>query len=120
MDTGEGSPVHSNRFYFETGWFELPSFPDLVRATWEKLAAMVKGRDIVDWWNFMSSGLRQFLRGWSRNLGKESRVKKDNLLALIKEVDLQADSIGLDDEEWAYRYHLEEQLTQIFRLEEEY
>ena len=88
MDTGEGSPVHSNHFYFETGWFELPNFSDLLLTSWERLAAAVKGRDIIDWWNFMSGGLRQFLRGWSRNLGKESRAKKDSLLALIKEVDL--------------------------------
>ena len=120
MDTGEGSLIRSNRFFFETGWFELPDFCDLVLATWAKLASRFNGRDVIDWWTSMSGGLRQVLRGWSRNLGKESRIKKDNLLAQIKNLDLQADSAGLDDEAWAFRYHLEEQLLQLFKLEEEH
>ena len=33
MDTGEGSPIRSNRFFFETGWLELPDFDELVRAS---------------------------------------------------------------------------------------
>ena len=29
LDTGEGSPIRSNHFYFETGWLALPGFDDL-------------------------------------------------------------------------------------------
>ena len=65
-------------------------------------------------------GTRQKLRGWSRNLGKDSRQKKERLLTAIQELDKKGDSTGLDDDEWAYRYHLEDQLLQIYRLEEEY
>ena len=68
----------------------------------------------------MSRGLRQTLHGWSRNLGKEARLKKDNLLTLIKNIDAHADSAGLDDDEWAYRYHLEEKFLQLYKVEEEY
>ena len=106
MDTGEGSPTRSNRFFFESGWFEIPGFQDLMLAAWGKLANTVGGR--------------QTLRGWSHNLGKEARLKKDNLLNLIKNIDAQADSSGLDDDEWAYRYHLEEHLLQLYKVEEEY
>ena len=60
MDTGEGSLIYNNRFFFETGWFELPDFCDL--ATWAKLAARFNGRDGIDWWNYLSGGLRQVLR----------------------------------------------------------
>ena len=60
------------------------------------------------------------LRGWSRNLGKDTRQKKESLLAAIQEIDTKADSTGIEDEEWAFRYHLEDQLLQIYILEEEY
>ena len=68
----------------------------------------------------MSGGLRQFLRGWGRNIGKDSRDKKMALLAQIKHIDETADSYDIDEEAWAYRYYLEDQLLQIIRMEEEY
>ncbi|KAK1693140.1 hypothetical protein QYE76_009837 [Lolium multiflorum] len=62
LDTGEGTPVRSNRFFFETGWLEMQGFPDMVLAQWELLSSRVRGRDIIDWWVFMSAGLRQHLK----------------------------------------------------------
>ena len=82
--------------------------------------AEAAGRDIVDWWNHMSIGLRQFLQGWSCNMGKEDKVRKHSLVTQIADLDNKADSVGLDEEEWVFRYHLEDQLLQIYRLEEEY
>jgi exonuclease III len=58
FDTGEGFPVRSNRFFFESSWFERPDFVPLVQFTWARLLSKVGGRDIIDWWSFMSSGLR--------------------------------------------------------------
>jgi hypothetical protein len=80
----------------------------------------VGGRDIIDWWNFMSTGLRQHLRGWSHNLGRDSKEAKATLLQQVSQLDLQADAAGLDEEGWAQRYHLEEQLLHLYRLEEEH
>jgi hypothetical protein len=120
FDTGEGLPVHSNRFFFESSWLERNDFHPLVQATWEDLSRKVRGRDIVDWWNFMSTGLRQHLRGWSHNLGRDSKEDKANLLAQISQLDLQADAAGLDEEGWAARYHLEEQPLHLIRVEEEH
>ena len=68
----------------------------------------------------MSVGLRQFPRGWSCNLGKEAKRAKVALVAQITELDGKADSTGLDEEEWVFRYHLEDQLLQIYRMVEEY
>ena len=48
------------------------------------------------------------------------RNKKTNLLTLIQNLDLKADSTGLEDDKWAYIYQLEEQILHLYRLEEEY
>jgi mannosylglycoprotein endo-beta-mannosidase len=40
--------------------------------------------------------------------------------AQINALDSQVDVVGLDEEEWAFRYHLEDELMNILRGEEEY
>jgi hypothetical protein len=42
------------------------------------------------------------------------------LLAQIEQLDARTDSMGLEEEEWAQRYFLEDPLLQIVREEEEY
>jgi hypothetical protein len=87
---------------------------------WIDLASRARGRDIIDWWHYMSSGLRQYLRGWSRNQGAATRREKSALLAQIEHLDARADSLGLEEEEWAEQYTLEDQLLHIVREEEDY
>jgi hypothetical protein len=60
------------------------------------------------------------LKGWSANLGKESKVAKAKLLARIQELDYMANGAGLDEDGWTLRYHLEGQMMEILSLEEEY
>jgi hypothetical protein len=63
---------------------------------------------------------RQFLKGWGTNLGKEKRDRKAGLLAQVEALDAVPDSSGLDEEGWAFRYHLEDQVVLLDSLEEEY
>ncbi|XP_071683742.1 uncharacterized protein [Lolium perenne] len=120
LDTGQDIQCFSNRFFFESRWMELPNFLDMFAAIWGELAAMARGRDVLDWWSFMSGGVRRKLKGWNANRKVEANVAKLALLQQIKGLDEKADSVGLDGEEWAFRYHLEEQILAIFRDEEEY
>ncbi|KAK1660778.1 hypothetical protein QYE76_048937 [Lolium multiflorum] len=62
----------------------------------------------------------KFLKGWGANLGKEKRDFRAELLRRVGELDSIADSTGLDDEGWALRYHLEDQLVHMDEVEEEY
>jgi hypothetical protein len=68
----------------------------------------------------MSGRVRKKLKGWNANRKVEASAAKAVLLQQIKDLDEKADSRGLDDEEWAFRYHLEDQILAIFRDEEEY
>jgi hypothetical protein len=54
------------------------------------------------------------------NLGKHTRVAKANLLAKIQELDSVANGLGLDEDGWALRYHLEAQMMEMLSAEEEY
>jgi hypothetical protein len=59
FDSGEGNPPRSNKFFFESSWLQLSGFQESVETVWVSLANRVGGRDILDWWSFMSGGLRQ-------------------------------------------------------------
>jgi hypothetical protein len=60
------------------------------------------------------------LKGWGANLGKEKRDYKANLLAQVAALDRTANSTRLDEEGWALRYFLEDQLVGLDRVDEEY
>jgi hypothetical protein len=49
-----------------------------------------------------------------------SRELKAQILAQINDLDSRADSSGLDEEDWAFRYYLEYELMNILSVEEEY
>lgn len=68
----------------------------------------------------MAHNSRQFLKGWGANLGKEKRDFRENLLLQVSELDRVADTTGLDEDGWALRYHLEDQLSALDRADEEY
>jgi hypothetical protein len=53
-------------------------------------------------------------------MGKQARETKAQILAQLQTLDTQADASGLDEEEWAFRYHLEDELMNILSGEEEY
>ena len=48
FNSSEGALVHSNWFFFKTGWFEVEGFLELVHAKWHFLASVAGGRDIID------------------------------------------------------------------------
>ena len=116
-----------SRFFFEKCWFEQPGFPELVSETWrsiERQGLAPRGGnahvDPIATWHRLAAGLRQFLKGWGANLGREERDRKADLLSQIQRLDAQADSAGLNEEGWALRYFLEEQLTHLAKVEEAY
>jgi hypothetical protein len=47
-------------------------------------------------------------------------MQKLHLLDQIKQLDEEADTAGLEEDGWAFRYYLEDHLLSIYRIEEEY
>ena len=71
----------------------------MVVATWmANLHKPLRLRDPIDLWNHLSSSLRQHLKGWGANLGREARVEKESLLSQVCALDLSADTQGLDED----------------------
>jgi hypothetical protein len=121
LDSGECGLMRPPRFFFQTWWFRVAGFDELLRG---KIEFCIHGkgphRCSIELWQCISRSLRQFLKGWGANLGKEKRDFRAELLRKVGELDSIADSTGLDEEGWALRYHLEDQLVHLDEVEEEY
>ncbi|KAK1694372.1 hypothetical protein QYE76_011069 [Lolium multiflorum] len=121
LDSGEETPRRQPRFFFQTWWFGVRGFQELMTG---KLGGYLKllglDRGSIDVWHRVARNSRQFLKGWGANLGKEKRLFKEGLLAQVADLDRRADSSGLDEDDWALRYFLEDQLITLDRLDEEY
>jgi mannosylglycoprotein endo-beta-mannosidase len=76
--------------------------------------------DAIGFWHHQIGLLRRYLKGWGANLRRDLRFEKDSILQQIQELDFVADGIGLNDEGWMRRYHLEETLVNLYQKEEDY
>jgi hypothetical protein len=121
LSSGEDTPTRQSRFFFQSWWLQVPGFGDsLAGKLSDFLSNYGPHRGSIDLWQFAARHARTFLKGWGANLGKERREFKASLLAQVADLDKLADQSGLDEEGWALRYHLEDQLVWLDKVEEEY
>lgn len=121
LDSGMLLPSPPRLFKFEASWLLVEGFIPLVSGKILELFLFThRSFGPLDDWNFYSSNLRGFFRGWGRNHVASSLREKDRLLSCIKELDSTADLNGLDEAGWAHRYELENALLDIHRQEEVY
>jgi hypothetical protein len=120
LSIGEEERPCNTRFFFQTWWFEVPGFGELLRV--KLLSFLSQGgphTDSIDGWQWVARNSRQFLKGWGANLGSERKAVRANLLRQVENLDKLADDTDLAEEGWAVRYHLEDQLLQFDKIDEE-
>ncbi|XP_071678261.1 uncharacterized protein [Lolium perenne] len=97
--SGEDTLVRQSRFFFQTWWFGVPGFGDLLG---EKVRCFIFDRGphrcAVEMWQYTSRNSHQFLKGWGANLGREKRDFRSNLLRQVEDLDRVPDTNGLDEE----------------------
>jgi hypothetical protein len=81
LDDGSMGIKRQARFFFQTWWFGVAGFEDMLK---QKMVGLMFGggpqRCSIDMWFCMARGLRKFLKGWGANLGKERREVRQGLL----------------------------------------
>jgi hypothetical protein len=109
LDDGSLGIKRQARLFFQTWWFGVAGFEDMLK---QKMVGLLAGggphRCSIDRWYCIARGLRKFLKGWGANLGKERREFRQGLLQQVAALDATADATGLDEEGWDLRYHLED------------
>jgi len=68
----------------------------------------------------ISSKLRRAMKGWGANCDCARRKHKQEILLEIKILDGKSDLMQLSEEEWKRRYELENELQEIYVVEELY
>jgi hypothetical protein len=113
-----GSKAHRGnaaRFLFELYWFEQEGFYDLVVHEW---AAGPIGKTPIETWQNKIRHLRNFLRGWAKNLSGKYKKEKERLLMLIDFLDIKAETCPLTERERLDLKQANDQLNKIRRDEE--
>jgi hypothetical protein len=63
LSSGEEWRKPSSRFFFGKSWFEHTEFGEMVELKWQELERLGDPfHDPIDAWNFVSTGVRKFLK----------------------------------------------------------
>jgi hypothetical protein len=102
-------------FKFELGWLLKEGFFNVVSKVWREGS---RGTTSVQRWQNKIRRLRQFLRGWAKNMNGAYKKEKHELLRMAEELDKKAESQLLSQREWDSKQSIHERLNQLLREEE--
>jgi hypothetical protein len=102
-------------FKFELSWFLQKDFFETVARIWNSVDY---GSTPMKKWQNKIRRLRQYLRGWAKNVNGNFRREKDELFRLAGELDLKVESQILSQQEIDLKQSLKERIAQLLREEE--
>jgi hypothetical protein len=96
----------------------IPEFKVVVFCNIAEIFFFHKYRSDLDMWQIVTAQLRRFLRGYGANIRWYHRRWKQGLLEKLKLLDEKAENDGLLESEWIKISVVEEELVQVYKLEE--
>jgi len=116
LSTGDRVQVAGqHEFKFELSWLLLEGFFETVAKTWK---SVICGYSPMKNWQNKIRRLRQFLRGWAKNVEGNARREKKKLFRLAGELDLKAETQLLNQQELDLKQSLNTRIAQLHREEE--
>ena len=101
-------------FSFILSWMRQEGFYEMVSDQWTPI---VTGNTPIEIWQNKIRHLRQFLRGWAKNMSGIYKKERDKIL-LINERDIKAEVVPLSAEERAAKKATDDYLAKLRRDEE--
>ena len=102
-------------FKFELCWFLREDLVNVVGKVW---VDYYRGKSRADKWQNRGRKLRKVLKGWNLNYVWLYKKQKKVLSAAIDEIDRESERVGLSNEKYLLRKHLDTQLNKIYKEEE--
>ena len=116
LDTGDSAYVgHAKQFKMELSWLAQEDFRQRVTEIWNK---PVSGQNSIQRWNRKMGALRKHLRGWARHHHGEYRAQKEYLQLVVTNLDTQAETRTLTEEERNQLETARDDLIKLLREEE--
>ena len=109
--------ISQPRFCFELGWLLQKGFYKIVEDVWNK---RVKGLNAMEVWQNKIRRLRQFLRGWAKNISGRNKKEKMELIRKTDDLDKKAESTFLSQQEIELKHKMKDRLVSLLREEEIY
>ena len=87
----------------------------MVRDVWQSI---IVESSPIERWQAKIRRLRQYLRGWAKNVSGTVRKKKTSILNKLDELDKKAQTLLLNESELNIKHVLNERLAELLREEE--
>jgi hypothetical protein len=114
----EGGGINSKNqplFKFELGWLLKDGFFEMVSDVWN---GEKRGVSAMQKWQSKIRRLRQFLRGWAKNMRGAEKREKQELFRKVDELDKKAETQLLSQQEIDLKQCVKDRLAQLLREEE--
>jgi hypothetical protein len=116
LDTGEQAHLGNKVvFSFELSWLKMEGFKEVVVR--ELLSVPRVDNPMLNWQNKICH-LRQYLRGWARDLSGKYKIERDRLTRIIDYLDKKSETIALNDSEREALKKANDEVTTLRRVEE--
>ncbi|KAG2558681.1 hypothetical protein PVAP13_8NG264802 [Panicum virgatum] len=116
LDIGDPAYTgHAKQFKMELSWLAQEDFRQRVTEIWNK---PVSGQNSVQRWNRKMGALRKHLWGWARHHHGEYRAQKEYLQSVVTNLDTQAETRTLTEEERNQLETARDDLIKLLREEE--
>jgi hypothetical protein len=115
FSTNNLSSNYQPQFKLELGWLLREGFCEMVKDVWQ--STIVSGSPI-ERWQAKISRLRQYLRGWARNVSGVYKKEKETILNKLDALDKKAEIMLLTQQEVDLKHVLNERLSELLREEE--
>jgi hypothetical protein len=85
LNMGESTNAHIHHsFKFELGWLLHEGFIDMIRDLWSN---MTTGLTPMERWQRQICRVRQYLRGWAKNVSGQYKKEKKEILNILDDLD---------------------------------
>jgi hypothetical protein len=102
-------------FKFECGWLLRDGFVEMIRWIWPN---HIEGNNPIERWQGKIRRVRQYMRGWAKNMNDQYKKEKEHMLNSLDLLDQKVESIPLDDNEIVLKQYLNNRLAELLREEE--
>jgi hypothetical protein len=92
IDSGDQVFIgNKSNFSFELSWLKIVGFSEIVSQQWVSVS---EGTNPMERWQNKIRHLRQFLRGWARDLSGHYKIEKERLSNIIDLLDKKSEDMS--------------------------
>jgi hypothetical protein len=102
-------------FKFELGWLLRDEFIDMIRDLWSNTTI---GHTPMKRWQEKIRRVRQYLRGWTKNVSGQYKKEKKEIMNILDDLDKKAETSALETHERDLKQFLNNRLAELLREEE--